>query len=173
MSSEFDQTDLSIVAELSADGRRSFRAIARRLGVSEGTVRTRVNRLQESGHIRIAAVGSPTALGIACNAVVLLRVGPQSVSEAAERLAALSHVRFVSITLGSSDIVIQTLHSSFDELYRFVSEEVVKLVPNLISTETLQVARVVKSEWNWAEWLREGLIASPCRSSEENVDDVP
>ena len=166
MAADFDQTDLDIVAELSADGRQSFREIARRLGVSEGTVRGRVTRMQESGYIRIAAVGSPSALGIACNAMVLIRVKAQSIADAAEQLAALAHVRFVGITLGSSDIVVQTLHSSFDDLFRFVAEEIPRLVPDLISTETLQVARVLKSEWNWAEWFREGLATLPELSAE-------
>ncbi|MCL4187722.1 MAG: Lrp/AsnC family transcriptional regulator [Rhodobacteraceae bacterium] len=161
MTGDLDTTDLDIVAELSADGRRPFREIARKLGVSEGTVRARVGRMQEQGVIRFAAVGSPTALGVACNALVLIKVRPGSVNEAAERLAGLPHVRFVGTTLGSSDIAIQTLHASFEELYRFVAEGIPVLVPDVVATETLQVARVLKSEWNWAEWLREGLIAPP------------
>jgi len=158
---DLDTTDLDIVAELSADGRRPFREIARKLGVSEGTVRARVGRMQEQGVIRFAAVGSPSALGVACNALVLIKVRPGLVNEAAERLAGLPHVRFVGTTLGSSDIAIQTLHASFEELYRFVAEGIPVLVPDVVATETLQVARVLKSEWNWAEWLREGLIAPP------------
>lgn len=161
MSTDLDQTDLDIVAELSEDGRCSFREIARKIGVSEGTVRMRVGRMQESGYIRILAVGSPAALGIACNAMVLIKVKPQSIAAAAELLSQRHHVRFVGITLGSTDIAIQTLHNSFQELYRFVSEELLEIVPDLISTETLQIARVLKSDWNWAEWFREGLATPP------------
>ena len=45
MQTEFDDTDRAILRELQEDGRRSFRAIARSVGVSEGTVRSRVRRI--------------------------------------------------------------------------------------------------------------------------------
>lgn len=161
MSTDYDQIDLDIVVELSQDGRCSFRKIARKLGVSEGTVRARVNRLQEKGYIQISAVGSPAALGIPCNAMVMLRIPPQSVNEAARKLAERHHVRFVGVTIGSSDIAIQTLHNSFQELYDFVSRELLEMIPDLISTETLQIGQVLKSEWNWAEYVRSGLVPPP------------
>lgn len=170
---DLDQTDLDIVAELSNDGRCPFREIARKLGVSEGKVRARVARMQEKGYIRIAAVGSPGALGIACNAMVLLKVRPQSIPAAAEILSKRPHVRFVGVTMGSSDIVIQTLHNSFQELYRFVSEEMLEIVPDLISSETLQVVRVLKSEWNWADWFREGLAAKPPQTGSRGAETPP
>jgi Lrp/AsnC family transcriptional regulator for asnA, asnC and gidA len=102
--------------------------------------------------------------------MVLIRVAPQSVAASAERLAKLSHVRFVGVTMGSSDIVIQTLHTSFDEMFRFVSEELPDLVPGVLSTETLQVARVLKSDWNWAEWVREGLVVPTARGRDAGGD---
>lgn len=173
MGNEPDQTDLDIVAELSEDGRRPFREIARKLGISEGTVRSRVARMQENGYIRILAVGSPAALGIAFNAMVLIRVKPLSISAAAEILAARHHVRFVGVTLGSADIAIQTLHNSFEELYRFVSKDLVEIIPDLISTETLQIARVLKSDWNWAEWFREGLATPPATVADSPVPPPP
>ena len=167
-----DQTDLDIVAHLSEDGRCPFREIARKLGISEGKVRSRVSRMQENGFIRIAAVGSPGALGIACNAVVLLKVRPQSIAMAAEILSKRHHVRFVGVTLGSCDIVIQTLHNSLQELYQFVSDDMLRIVPDLISSETLQVAQVLKSEWNWADWFREGL-AKPQHADRRLTVEAP
>jgi len=49
MQTEFDDIDRAILRELQEDGRRSFRAIARSVGVSEGTVRARVRR----GRLRV------------------------------------------------------------------------------------------------------------------------
>lgn len=42
-----DSTDEKIIEELKNDGRASFTEIAEKVGVSEGTVRNRVQRLQE------------------------------------------------------------------------------------------------------------------------------
>ena len=73
----------------------------------------------------------------------MLKVPLQSVNAAARRPAGLSHIRFVGVTLGSSDISIQTLHGSFEGLYGFVSVGILEIVPDVQSTETLQVAEVI------------------------------
>src|SRR5690606_14164839 len=52
-----DDLDKSIIVALEVDGRRPYRDIARDLDVAEATVRSRVNRLSESGLIKITAVG--------------------------------------------------------------------------------------------------------------------
>ncbi len=47
-----DEIDLKIMRKLEKDSRESFVDIAEALGVTEGTIRNRVARLMESGHIR-------------------------------------------------------------------------------------------------------------------------
>src|SRR3954447_25526083 len=69
-----DDLDRSIITELQNDGRRSFREIARSIGVSEATVRTRVRRLDEAGALRIVAFADPLKLGNAELALLFLRV---------------------------------------------------------------------------------------------------
>lgn len=60
---QLDDLDRGIISQLQQDGRRPFRAIARALGVAEGTVRYRAGRLQEEGMLRILALAirSPSA----------------------------------------------------------------------------------------------------------------
>jgi Lrp/AsnC family transcriptional regulator for asnA, asnC and gidA len=49
---KIDDLDLKIIKELQKDGRASFRDIAEKISVSEGTVYNRVNKLQESKVIK-------------------------------------------------------------------------------------------------------------------------
>ncbi|MFM9125403.1 MAG: Lrp/AsnC family transcriptional regulator, partial [Actinomycetota bacterium] len=42
-----DATDEAILRALQEDGRRSYRSVARDVGVSEGTVRARVRKLEQ------------------------------------------------------------------------------------------------------------------------------
>jgi Lrp/AsnC family transcriptional regulator for asnA, asnC and gidA len=51
-----DDIDKSIVEWLSRDARTSNRKIANELGVTEGTVRARIKRMEEEKLIRITAV---------------------------------------------------------------------------------------------------------------------
>jgi len=150
-----DDLDKRIIVALEEDGRRPYRDIARELGTSEATVRARVNRLSESGLIRITAVGDPLSLGVSTAAITLIRTRPGTVHAVAETLAQLPNVRFVGVSLGSADVVIQTLHRDIRALHDFVAVELPRLAPDIVGTETLQLADVLKSSWEWRAWFAE------------------
>lgn len=150
---KLDDLDRALLAALEDDGRRPYRDIGRDLDVPEATVRSRVNRLLESGLIRISAVGDPLALGVEVAAITLLRLRPGSVQASAEVLTAYPNVRFVGASFGAADLIIQTLHHDIDELHRFVTEALPNALEGLVSTETFQLAKVHKSSWDWRAWF--------------------
>ncbi|WP_210495225.1 Lrp/AsnC family transcriptional regulator [Microvirga antarctica] len=153
MPESLDDLDRRIVSALARDGRRPYRDIARELGVSEGTVRSRMTRLQDEGLIRVTAVGSPLALGVGVVALILVRIRPGHVQDAAKRLTAFPNIRFVGTSFGSADITIQSLHRDVKDLHRFVSETLPSAIPEITSTETFQLAEVLKSTWTWGDWF--------------------
>ena len=53
MAFHLDEMDLNILEQLQEDGRRSNVEIARALGVSESTVRKRIDRMQHAGVIPV------------------------------------------------------------------------------------------------------------------------
>lgn len=148
-----DALDQAIIGALEKDGRRPYREIARELGVSEATVRGRVGRLTELGYIRITAIGDPMRLGLDVMAIVLVKIHPGHAQDVARRLTEFPNVRFVGMSFGSADIIIQTLHPTVQELLEFVSRTVPLAVPGIVSTETFQLAEVLKSSWDWQAWF--------------------
>ena len=73
-----DEMDRAIIRLLQHDGRLPFREIARQLGVAEGTVRLRANRLTRSGALTdIVAIADPFRLGYRVLAFSLLKVLPE------------------------------------------------------------------------------------------------
>ncbi len=58
-----DPVDCQMIQLLQKDGRISNTEIAKNIGISEATVRTRLNRLIEQEYIQIVAVGNPIKLG--------------------------------------------------------------------------------------------------------------
>src|SRR5690554_7438977 len=84
---QLNQADQRIVDLLRQDGRRPFRDIARELGVSESMVRKRVNRLSESGWMRILAVTDPLQLGVPFLATTYVKVTPARLESLADELA--------------------------------------------------------------------------------------
>ena len=148
-----DPLDRGIVSLLQDDGRMPFREIARKLEVSEGTVRRRYERMVEGGMLKVLATGDPLRFGIKVDAITLVKTSPGTVEKVAEELAKLEAVRYVGIGIGSADLVIESLHSSMDELYRFLT----KTLPGFkgVSTyETIQIARILKNEWDWRAWMK-------------------
>ncbi|OJU38243.1 MAG: hypothetical protein BGN94_09140 [Rhizobiales bacterium 68-8] len=148
-----DRLDRQIIAALARDGRISYRELARMLDVSEGTVRMRMTRLQDEGLLRVTVVGSPLALGVGMYVMIMLKVVPGRVRETAEVLVKFPNVRFVGLSFGPADILIQSLHKDIGDLHRFVTEIVPKAAPAVTSTETIQLAEVMKSSWTWGDWF--------------------
>jgi Lrp/AsnC family transcriptional regulator for asnA, asnC and gidA len=68
-----DDISKRIVEQLQADGRRSYAAIGKAVGLSEAAVRQRVQRLQEAGVMQIVAVTDPLTLGFSRQAMIGLK----------------------------------------------------------------------------------------------------
>ncbi len=150
---DLDSLDRKIVAFLQDDGRMPFREIARRLGVSEGTVRRRYNRMVEGGLLEVVATGDPMKFGIAVDAVTLIKTRPGEAEAVAKALTQLDEVRYVGLGIGSADVVIESLHPSIDELYRFLSQAI-PAIEGITAHETIQIVRIFKSTWDWRAWLK-------------------
>lgn len=130
-----------------------FREIARRLDLSEGTIRRRYERMVEGGLLKVLATGDPRKFGIQIDTLTLIKTNPRTVESVARALSELEAVRYVGIGIGSADVVIESLHPSIDSLYRFLSNTL-PAIKGVSSYETIQIARILKSEWDWKAWLK-------------------
>ena len=100
-----DDLDRQLVEILSTDARVSNRKIAADLGVTEGTVRGRIKRLQQDRLIAFTAI---TSFGLE-NSTKMAFIGVlaevERVREIAKRIADLSTVNAVMITMGRFNIL--------------------------------------------------------------------
>src|SRR6202012_1208557 len=101
---KLDETDAAIIALLQEDGRRPYGEIGEAVGLSEAATRQRVNRLRESGGMRIVAVTDPVALGRGVVATMGLRASGDTRVVAAQ-LAAIETVEYVVLTAGPFDLI--------------------------------------------------------------------
>jgi Lrp/AsnC family transcriptional regulator, regulator for asnA, asnC and gidA len=117
----FDTTDMQIIENLQEDGRRSYREISRGIGVSEATVRARVQRMQDAGVLRIVAFADPFALGDEVMALVFAKVRAADHHQVVDTLVALPQVSYVSSLIGSPyDLCIQIIGSDLSSLATWV-----------------------------------------------------
>jgi Lrp/AsnC family transcriptional regulator for asnA, asnC and gidA len=141
-----DETDQEIVRQLQQDGRRSYREMARSLDVSEGTVRWRVKRLQDTGALRIAAIADPFRLGYTVLASMFLRVSPAELERVIETLVGWQEVVYVSSCTGRVDVYIQVVCRSHEDLWELVAQRI-PAVGGVLETETLMELKVHKLQY--------------------------
>ena len=140
-----DELDSKIIAMLQEDGRASNAGIARRVGVSEGTVRRRLKRLIQEEYIRVLALLDPGKMGFASEALIGVQVDPDKVDRVSADLSQLEEINWVSITTGSYDIFAWATLNSSEALGIFLRTKV-GTIPGVRRTETF-VNLMVKNPW--------------------------
>jgi Lrp/AsnC family transcriptional regulator for asnA, asnC and gidA len=141
-----DDVDTKIVAILQQDGRQPNTAIARRLGLAEGTVRNRIARLVEQRILRFGAWTDPLKVGYQTYAIIQIQVDPPKIEQVAERLAELPEIFFLGVSTGPYDIFASALFRSSEHMYEFMTERLTQ-VPGIQRTLTTHIVRILKREF--------------------------
>ena len=142
-----DEVSKAIIEQLQQDGRRSYAAIGKVVGLSEAAVRQRVQRLTESGVMQVVAVTDPLQLGFARQAMVGIRCRGE-LEVVAEALGELQEVDYVVITAGSYDLLVEVVAESDDHLLELISLKI-RTIPNVESTETFMYLKLQKQTYSW------------------------
>lgn len=124
--SGLDSTELAIVRILQDDGRIATAEMARRLNVSEPTVRRKLSRLQDSEVLHVVAVTDPASLGYGAPAYIGLDVDRPKIQEVAVLLAEYDVVSSVVVATGPYDVIIEAAFPTIQDLYEFVLDELAK-----------------------------------------------
>ena len=142
-----DDVSKAIIEELQLDGRRSYAAIGKVVGLSEAAVRQRVQRLVESGVMQVVAVTDPMELGFARQAMIGIRT-TGSLERIADAVAALEEVDYVVITAGSYDLLVEVVCESDEALLEVLSSKI-RTIENVVSTETFVYLQLRKQTYSW------------------------
>jgi Lrp/AsnC family transcriptional regulator for asnA, asnC and gidA len=145
-----DAVDRAIVERLSRDARTSNRHIAGELGVTEGTVRARIKRMEEQKQIRITAVTNIDRFRDAALAYIGIEVERSSQTRAvAEALGQMKEIGFVGIMMGRFDILAITMVRSTEHLAEFVHHHISGL-EGVRRTESTLGVNFIKHDYRMA-----------------------
>ena len=147
--SQLDEIDAAIIALLQEDGRRPYGEIGEAVGLSEAATRQRVNRLRESGLMRIVAVTDPVALGRGVVATIGLRVSGDTRATAA-RLARIPEIEYVVVTAGSFDVIVELVCATEEELLDVLSDDI-RTIGGVRETQVLMHLRTEKNVFAWGQ----------------------
>jgi Lrp/AsnC family transcriptional regulator, regulator for asnA, asnC and gidA len=124
-----DDVSKAIIEQLQQDGRRSYAAIGKVVGLSEAAVRQRVQRLIEGGVMQVVAVTDP-------------------LEPVADKIAELEEVDYVVVTAGTYDLLVEVVAESDEHLLELISDRI-RAIEGVAATETFMYLRLRKQTYSW------------------------
>jgi Lrp/AsnC family transcriptional regulator, regulator for asnA, asnC and gidA len=141
-----DELDRGIIEALQENGRLPFLKLAEALGVSEGTIRSRYQRLCEADMLQVVGVSNPLRLGFESSALVGIKVAG-SPMDVADQIARWKEASYVVVTAGQFDVVVELICTDRLHLMDVVSR--IRELDEVVSSETLVYLALVKQLYNW------------------------
>ncbi|MBO4410111.1 MAG: Lrp/AsnC family transcriptional regulator [Spirochaetales bacterium] len=134
-----DETNKAIIREL-ANGRKAFSTIAEKIGITENTVRSRVNKLMEDGVLQISGLVNPQSIAEMQVVVMGIKLSTLDLESKAKEMLKLKGVISVVVVTGRFDLIVQLVTSTQDDqsLLNFFKNELSK-VKGVADVETFVV----------------------------------
>lgn len=143
-----DAVDRQIIRLLQRDGRMSNTEIGRALALTETTIRKRIARLIGESLINVVAVPTPRAVGMTTSAIIGISVRLGDLEAISQRLAAHSEVRYVGLSTGRYDLIVEAFFEDNEHLLSFVANELGN-DPSVRQVETSLILKVAKFSYEW------------------------
>ncbi|MDN2499240.1 Lrp/AsnC family transcriptional regulator [Nocardia nova] len=143
-----DETDLEIIRTLQLRARRSNRSIAAELGISEGTVRSRIKRMLSQRVFRIQAVCDVVAFGLSAHAFIGIDTAPGTVDAVAAELTRRDDIAQLTRVLGDFDLMAVLIAPDRDALVAAILNEISQ-IPGVRNTETFDTCATLKHTYSW------------------------
>jgi Lrp/AsnC family transcriptional regulator for asnA, asnC and gidA len=147
-----DALDCRMIEILQKDGRRSNTEIAKAIGISEATVRTRLNRLIEEGFIQIVAVSNPLKLGYEIVGNIRIHVDIKKMERILRELKTIKALWYIVQTTGGTGIDGEFVLKNLNELNDLIFEKINK-IDGVLRTETNLFLNFVKRQYDWGTAL--------------------
>lgn len=141
-----DETSKKVLAEYLQDSRQSFREVARKIGISSGTVASRIKEMEESGVIKkYTTLLNYEKLGFELTAVTEITVSEGMMIEVGNEISKIDHTVGVYNVTGDSDILVIAKFRSRAALSDF-TKTILKL-EHVVRTKTHVVLNTLKEDY--------------------------
>lgn len=147
---QMDELDRALVDLLAKDARVSNRRIAADLGVTEGTVRGRIKRLQNDGLISFTAITSFSVAQQSNLAFISVQAEVDNVRAIARQIADIDLINAVMITMGQFNILAMCLIDDLNILVTVASDQILA-IPGVHHVETSIAVKTMKYDTRLAK----------------------
>ncbi|MFM9282346.1 Lrp/AsnC family transcriptional regulator [Paenibacillus jiagnxiensis] len=143
--SGLDELDRGIVHFLQENARIPFTQIAKELGVTEKTVRMRVQQMQDEGILSLVGIVNPVKAGIRLETIVFVSVADSELEAVIEALQEMPEVRLVILVSGEYQLMLQVFSRDSDEFSDFMMKKLNR-VKGITKTNVIVELKVIKSK---------------------------
>jgi len=145
-----DKLDQEIISFLQYDGRMPYTKIANELGITEGTVRRRVNQLNENGLLQIVAIVEPHVMGWEEAAMIGISVQTNLITVVADEIAKLPEVAYLFQAAGEYDLVAEVFCKDREHFVTFLNDNL-QQIPGVERTSSFMILKMHKLSYRWGE----------------------
>ena len=149
---KIDKIDCKMIELLQKDGRISNTEIAKKIGISEGTVRTRLNRLIKEEYIQIVAVSNPMKLGFDIVGSIRIHVDTTKMKHAITELQKIKELWFLVHTTDGTCIDSEFIVKSLDDLNNLLLNKI-NQIEGIIRLETSIFMKYIRRKYDWGTAL--------------------
>ena len=152
MTQRIDEIDLRILDALQVNARTSFVRLAQSLGVSDTTVRARIDRLVRHFGVRFVVDIDPKELGMLYFYLGVRVQGP-AMTRAVDRMGELPEIIFLGRTVGGYDLLAEMVCRDNSHMVRMLDQ--IRSISGVTQVDTYTVLTVEKENWRFAGLARE------------------
>lgn len=142
-----DNKDLKILSILQEDGRAPYSEIARKMGMSEAAVYSRIQKLIKNHVIKkIQAILDPEKLGYKVTAFISVTAQPAKYNKVLEALSKLSEILEIHDVTGQHYCLVKVRTRDKEDLAKILDR--IGTLDGVTSTETKIVLRTIKENYD-------------------------
>lgn len=144
--------DAQIISLLQRDGRMSNTNLARRLNVSEATIRSRLKRLTDENVIQIVAVANPLKLGFELTGDLNIKASIKKLDDVLKSLKKFKELWYIVVTTGASNINAEFVVQNLEELHDLVYNKLSR-IDGIEAIDTSIIIKYIKRKYDFGTSL--------------------
>jgi len=149
---DLDDVDREIVSALQRDGRRPYSRMAADIGIGEGVVRYRVQRLERAGILQIVGIADPLKVGFG--------VVPGRLNDVASHISTFPETSYVASLAGAFDLIVEVVCRDTGHFTHLLTQEI-HHVEGVVSTESFLIMEIHKMAYGWDVRRNVAALAQP------------
>ena len=147
MKNTIDKIDAKIIRLLQKNGRLPNTEISKQVGVSEATVRNRLQRLINDKYIQVVAVGNPFKLSPGISGRIGIRIDIKKIDKVLAALDRMDELWYIARVEGNTDLDVEYFVRSLEHYRQLI--DAINKIDGVIQTDAAFILQIAKCRYDY------------------------